>query len=76
MIKPEHPEEHPTEEEIDETLEETFPASDPPGWTLGVERPAAFSQEDARRTEETVRVIDVGVLIGHVHPKVSDQASK
>lgn len=33
-----HVEEHPTEAEIDDTLEQTFPASDPPSWTLGLER--------------------------------------
>jgi hypothetical protein len=34
-----------SEAEIDANVEGTFPASDPPGWTLGLDRPAAATQE-------------------------------
>jgi hypothetical protein len=34
------------EEKIDRDLQDSFPASDPPGWVLGVERPPVEKEED------------------------------
>ena len=36
-----------TERKIDRDLEDSFPASDPPGWTLGVERPAREGHDES-----------------------------
>jgi hypothetical protein len=36
-----------SEPAIDATLQDSFPASDPPSWTLGVERPSPRSDENA-----------------------------
>ena len=82
MTQPTRAREHPTEEEIDETLEETFPASDPPGWTLGLEPPVVtktgVEEQDSRgekkemSQESSFGPIDPGVDIGHVHLKVAD----
>ena len=34
------------EEKIDRDLRDSFPASDPPGWVLGVKRPPAEKEEE------------------------------
>lgn len=35
------------EAKIDRDLQDSFPASDPPGWVLGVKRPSAEKEEKA-----------------------------
>lgn len=34
------------EERIDDTIDDSFPASDPPAWTLGIERPGKTNEEE------------------------------
>jgi redox-sensitive bicupin YhaK (pirin superfamily) len=67
-LKVDHAEDHPTEAEIDRTLAESFPASDPPGWTLGLEQTGAPTDqrqsEGASASLETVIVTRVRDLVG------------
>lgn len=44
-LKPDQTEGRPTEAQIDRTLEQSFPASDPPGWTLGLEQTGAHTHK-------------------------------
>lgn len=61
----------PTEEEIDRTLAQTFPASDPPGWTLGWEDPPLVTPNEETGSGSG-RPLAPGTRIGHVHLKVAD----
>lgn len=40
-----------TETEIDETLAASFPASDPPSWTLGIDRRASKGNDYEEQTQ-------------------------
>jgi len=40
-----------SEEVIDKTLSDTFPASDPPSWTLGIERATHIDPVRARNAK-------------------------
>ena len=48
------------EAKIDRDLKDSFPASDPPGWVLGVKRPSAEKEEEDTGGSSTAAMGDAG----------------
>ncbi len=48
------------EAKIDRDLRDSFPASDPPGWVLGVERPTAKKKDKDAGGSSTAATGDAG----------------
>lgn len=67
-LKPAQSENHPTESEIDRTLAESFPASDAPGWTLGLEQSGAVYAPLDTVIETRVRDLVSGFKVRRVLP--------
>ena len=48
------------EAKIDRDLRDSFPASDPPGWVLGVKRPSAEKKDEDADGSSTAATGDAG----------------